>query len=502
MTVVEVSLQFPQVHQIPALRRPLALAAFSGLARADESRQLLMAQLAAGLLSAGGALSLVSLLFHADGRNTRAVVLTAVGCFASAGLNLLLRRRLTQLGFDLLTITATLLVTSCVLFGGGTQALYPLLYVWVAAYAAYFYSARRAAAHAALMVAAYGLVIVLGHGRSIDAASWVVASGTVAAVCALILMLRTLAEGLVSDLVSDQRALRESEERFRLLADAAFEGILVHEKGRIVEANRAGAELLGFGPDELIGHEVLPLVHEDSLEVLRAAVRDGVDCPVEAVAVRKDGSHVDVEVVARTIPYRGREAGVVAVRDITDRKEAEQQVEFLAYHDTLTGLGNRAKFAAGLERALGKARAEGHAVAVLYLDLDDFKTVNDSLGHAAGDDLLRHVASRLRAAARDHDLLARQGGDEFLLLLDELPLGDDARPADVAEAVATRLVETMRSPVILGGVSLRVSASVGISVFPLDAADGDELLRYADAAMYESKRRGPGGFLPYARLAA
>jgi diguanylate cyclase (GGDEF)-like protein/PAS domain S-box-containing protein len=502
MKVAGVSLPRISTDRITALRRPLALAAFSGIGRAEESRRLLMAQLAAGLLACGGVLGLASLLLDADGRNDTAVVATSLGFLAIAGVTLVLRRRLTQLGFDLLTVVATLLVTSYILFGGGTQALFPLLYVWVAAYAAYFYPARRVALHTGLMVAAYGLVILFGRGRSIDAASWVVAAGTVVAVSGLILLLRTLAEGLLGDLVADQQALRDSEERFRLLAESAFEGILVHEDGRIVEANRAGAELLGFEPEELQGQEVRPLVHEDSLEVLRAAARAGIETPIEAVAVRKDGSHVAVEVVSRTVPYRGREARVIAVRDITDRKKAEQQVEFLAYHDTLTGLGNRAKFAAGLERALARARAEDHAVAVLYLDLDDFKAVNDSLGHAAGDELLRHVASRLRAAARDHDLLARQGGDEFLLLLDELPLAETGYSTDVAEAVATRLVETMRAPVAVGETSVSVSASVGISVFPLDAADGDQLLRYADAAMYESKRRGPGGFLPYARLAA
>jgi diguanylate cyclase (GGDEF)-like protein/PAS domain S-box-containing protein len=498
MMVVEVSAQ-PAFDRLPALRRPLALAAFSGIARAEESRQVLMAHLAAGLLAAGGALSLVSLLFQAEGRNEQAILVTGIGCFASAAANVALRRRLTQRGFDALTIVATLLVTSCVLFGGGAQTLYPLLYVWVAAYAAYFYSARRAAAHAGLMVTAYGVVIALGDGQSIDAASWVVAAGTIAAVCALILMLRTLAEGLVADLVADQLALRESEERFRLLAESAFEAIVIHEDGRIVEANRACGELLGYEPEELPGLELQPLVHEDSLETLRAAAREGVDTAVEAVAVRKDGSQVAVEVVSRTIPYRGREARVIAVRDITERKEAERQVEFLAYHDTLTGLASRASFAARLERALARARAEDHAVAVLYLDLDDFKDVNDSLGHAAGDELLRHVASRLRAAARDHDLLARQGGDEFLLLLDELP---SSEATALAEAVAARLMEAMREPLALGDIAVRVSASVGLSVFPLDASDGDELLRFADTAMYASKRRGPGGFLPYTQLAA
>ena len=120
-----------------------------------------------------------------------------------SGVNLVLSRRLTQLGFDLLTVVATLLVTSYILFGGGTQALFPLLYVWVAAYAAYVYPARRVALHTGLMVAAYGLVILFGHGRSIDAASWVVTAGTVVAVSGLILLLRTLAEGLATRVTFD-----------------------------------------------------------------------------------------------------------------------------------------------------------------------------------------------------------------------------------------------------------------------------------------------------------
>ena len=187
--------------------------------------------------------------------------------------------------------------------------------------------------------------------------------------------------------------------------------------------------------------------------------------------------------------------------DITEQKAAEQQAAFLAYHDKLTGLPNRAMFEELLELSLARARRHGLAVAVLCVDLDDFKLVNDSLGHEQGDVLLRQCAERLREATRETDLVARQGGDEFLLLLSDIdPGGSGAADGAVlvAEAVASRIQMALHEPFQLAGTELWVTASIGIALYPHRAADAADLLRNADVAMYRSKRTAPGGYLVHA----
>ena len=172
--------------------------------------------------------------------------------------------------------------------------------------------------------------------------------------------------------------------------------------------------------------------------------------------------------------------------DVTERRAAEEQIAYLAYHDSLTGLPNRALLAEHLELALARARRTASAVALLYLDLDDFKLVNDSLGHAAGDELLCQIALRLQDRRRESDLLARQGGDEFLLLLADVPATPSASPGPPPRASSRRSA----APFSIAGAEFHVGASIGIGVFPRDANDAEELLRHADAAMYQAKARG------------
>jgi diguanylate cyclase (GGDEF)-like protein/PAS domain S-box-containing protein len=193
--------------------------------------------------------------------------------------------------------------------------------------------------------------------------------------------------------------------------------------------------------------------------------------------------------------------------DITERRAAQEQAAFLAYHDKLTGLPNRTMFEELLELALARSRRHDLAVAVLSMDLDDFKLVNDNLGHSAGDELLIQVANRLGEATRETDLVARPGGDEFLLLLADLDRTLDPSSMEnpngalmVAEAVAGRIQDCLRPPFMLNGDEFYLSGSVGISLFPNDAGDAEALLRNADAAMYQSKRTGPGGFQVYSKM--
>ncbi|HEV8563334.1 MAG TPA: EAL domain-containing protein [Actinomycetota bacterium] len=184
--------------------------------------------------------------------------------------------------------------------------------------------------------------------------------------------------------------------------------------------------------------------------------------------------------------------------DISERKRAEEHVAFLAYHDKLTGLPNRAMFEELLELSLARARRHKGSVAVVCVDLDDFRLVNDSLGHHNGDELLRQVADRLRGATRETDLVARRGGDLFLLLLADLER-DVSGEMDAAvirtESVVQSIADSLRDPFVVDGTELYVSASMGISLFPQGASDATALLRDSEAAMYESKKAGPSSYV-------
>ena len=186
--------------------------------------------------------------------------------------------------------------------------------------------------------------------------------------------------------------------------------------------------------------------------------------------------------------------------DVTDRKRAQEQVAFLAYHDKLTGLPNLAMFEEHLGVALARAERQDMGVAVLYVDFDKFKLVNDTLGHGAGDQLLRDMVDRLQEATRATDLVARLGGDEFLILLADL---EGPPPAGhglvLAELVASRIHESLQRPFQLGDTEFYISASIGISVYPLDARDAHSLVMHADQAMYRSKKTGAGGYVVFAR---
>ena len=193
--------------------------------------------------------------------------------------------------------------------------------------------------------------------------------------------------------------------------------------------------------------------------------------------------------------------GVVA--DITDRKRAEAEaiakLTHAALHDSLTGLANRTSFLEHLELALTRAARTGNGAAVLFLDLDNFKLVNDSFGHAAGDELLKTVGSRLQAALRKMDLLARQSGDEFLILLSDLERHEAEEIAflGAAEMVASNLHRILRTPFLVDGTEIYVSASIGISLYPVDADDSETLLKHADIAMYSVKEAGRDGHTLY-----
>jgi diguanylate cyclase (GGDEF)-like protein/PAS domain S-box-containing protein len=274
--------------------------------------------------------------------------------------------------------------------------------------------------------------------------------------------------------------------------------------GVILTWNPGAERLYGYTADEARGRHLFMIVPPDrsrEASQMLDRVRQGQSIDrLETKRTRSDGSSLDVSLTVSPIrDMAGRIMGASAIaRDITDRKRAEEQIAFLAYHDNLTGLLNRARFDELLAMGLARARRQGLALAVLYLDLDDFKLVNDTLGHAAGDELLRQVARRLVAASRETDSVARLGGDEFMILVPDLPR-ESATPwspdgeAKTAGRVVARIQGALGDPFLLGESDVSITASIGVSVYPLDADEPGTLFRNADVAMYRSKRSGPGG---------
>ena len=296
----------------------------------------------------------------------------------------------------------------------------------------------------------------------------------------------------VTDRKEAEEALRESEERLLALADATFEGILINDQGVILEANRALTDMFGYEVSEVIGRSTVEFVVPEHRDLVEQKIASGSEEPYEVTGVGKDGTLLDLEVRGRAYNYRERRVRIVAIRDITDRKAAEKRLEYWAFHDSLTDLPNRQLLLDRLGHALQRTRRRrDRRVAVLLMDLDNFKDVNDSLGHGPGDMLLVAVAERLKGCLRPEDTLARFGGDEFVVLIEDVESPDDA------VRVTERIVENLREPFVVEGRELFLRTSIGVALGTARQNSAEDLLRDADTAMYEAKEAGLG--LPYVR---
>jgi len=279
------------------------------------------------------------------------------------------------------------------------------------------------------------------------------------------------------------QALRESEERLAKFMQASAEGIVFHRAGIVADANPPLCEMLGYTLDELRGRNALDFVAPDQRAHVQSVLDGGLDLSYESTVISKDGQRIPVELIGRTLVYGDEKLRMSIVRDLRDRHAAQARIHHLAHHDALTGLPNRMSFMERLGRQIDRARAANRTMALLFVDLDHFKRVNDSLGHLIGDQLLQTVAARISASLRAGDVVARFGGDEFIVLL------DDASRDDVAQ-VAHKLLRAIELPVDAEGRDLSVTPSVGIAMFPNDGATPTELIKNADTAMYIAKSRG------------
>jgi len=296
-----------------------------------------------------------------------------------------------------------------------------------------------------------------------------------------------------------EEALRESEDRFRRVFEDGPVGMaLLGTDYRIVKVNNAMCRMLGYTERELMNMTFVDFTHPDDVKAdmdQAKALMEGAQAnyTLEKRYIRKDGEVIWGELTATVIQdSQGNiTCGLGMVQDITARKRAEETVRHLAFHDVLTGLPNRALLKDRLSMALAQANRAGTNVAVIFLDIDRFKLINDTLGHGVGDELLRNVGAQLQKLLREGDTVARVGGDEFTLVLPGMT-GDE----DIARA-AKRVLRALAEPRMLAGRDVRVTASLGVAVYPTDGRDAETLLRNADTAMYRAKERGKDTFEMY-----
>lgn len=299
---------------------------------------------------------------------------------------------------------------------------------------------------------------------------------------------------------SDLDSLFVERERAQVILDSIGDAVVSTDfRGHVTYLNKAAEHLTGFPQEAASGRPI-----GEVFRLVDAASRKPVDCPVTESIIenqrRSVGTHclvlhrentlVPVDVSATPIhdPLGGVVGAVLVAHDVTAARELSSRLARLALHDHLTGLPNRTLFADRLERAIGLAKRAGNCFSLLYIDLDNFKEVNDSLGHQAGDQLLQLAADRLLHCVRDSDTVSRQGGDEFLALL------IDCSNVNASILCAQKILDSLSAPCAIDGKQVRLSASVGIALYPSDATDARSLVRAADTAMYRGKCAGRGRY--------
>lgn len=304
---------------------------------------------------------------------------------------------------------------------------------------------------------------------------------------------------IVKDIQQQREAeakLRSSEQRFRGTFENAPLGMMLADtSGRIFQANRFAADLLAYAGEDLPGTHLSRLVPASDrtrlLERLEKLISGEIPLShSERRLVAQTG--LEIWVNFRVVVQRNDEGNplyfIIQMADISETKRSQDRMERLAFYDTLTNLANRRLYNDRLQQAINNSQRNQRSAALMYLDLDQFKRVNDTLGHDAGDSLLKHVASRLQKCVRSHDTVSRPGGDEFTIILDGID--------NVSEAsrVAENILEELRKPVSIAGQQLVVTTSIGISLMPQDSLDAQTLMRNADMAMYKAKERGRNNY--------
>ena len=299
---------------------------------------------------------------------------------------------------------------------------------------------------------------------------------------------------MVTNLKLIKGELEKSQRQLQAIIHNAMDGIMmINEAGVIQWFNPAAEQIFGYSQQEVLNQKVEMLMpesahsgHDTYIEsyflscLSKMLNRRGV----EVIAIRKNGEQFPMEISASEMVLGGQRYFIGIIRDITERKLAEQKIAHLAHYDYLTDLPNRALFKNILEHSISLAKRNNYKVSILFLDLDGFKRINDTLGHEAGDLLLREVSNRLKQTLRGSDTVARMGGDEFIIVLNLT--GSDEN----ASLMAGNIIASLSEPFDVNGQKCQVGGSIGISIFPDDSTDIGTLIRQADSAMYLAKQSG------------
>ncbi|WP_261841205.1 bifunctional diguanylate cyclase/phosphodiesterase [Aliamphritea ceti] len=294
----------------------------------------------------------------------------------------------------------------------------------------------------------------------------------------------------IAQMTNSINELQISEARLRQLTQTTSEAVLMHRGSQIIDFNEIAEGLFGYSRDELLSIEMMDLWGSAQVGLVLKAMANG-EQHIEAEAVRRDGMSFPVELNTKQIQLDDGPATIINLQDITVRRQREKLVRYQAQFDALTNLPNRTLMTQRLERAVGRAILSDSFVVLMFIDLDDFKKINDSLGHKVGDELLISVSQRLQDVIHEEDTLARYGGDEFILILENQESQADA------EVVARKILVALAMEFRLQGRSYFISGSIGLVVAPQDGTQPEELLKKADTAMYHVKAEGRNNFAFY-----
>jgi len=299
---------------------------------------------------------------------------------------------------------------------------------------------------------------------------------------------------MITNLKQTKFDLEKSQSQLQAIIHNAMDGIItINEAGDLLGFNPAAEQIFGYAQQEILGKNMCLLMPEPFRSECNSYINQFLQtgkrkiigvCGREVIAVRKNGEQFPMELSASEMAFGGQRYFVGIVRDITERKQADEKIAYLAHYDYLTDLPNRALFLENLEHDVSMAKRNKYKLAVLFLDLDGFKNVNDTLGHDAGDLLLRGVSRRLKEAIRASDTVARVGGDEFIFVLNVIGSEGDAA------LMANKIIMTLSAPFELKGQQCHVGGSVGISMYPDTSKDPETLIKQADKAMYLAKQSG------------
>ena len=309
----------------------------------------------------------------------------------------------------------------------------------------------------------------------------------------MVLMSGALMYRLFRKIKKINNRLRESHQFLRDLFEASPDAtLIVDESGNIAEANEEAYKLFGFSDEDLTDKSVESLIphrfrkqHIKSREMSFNVTEDRMlNNNLELYALGKDNKEIPVDISLSYTTRDNHKNAIVTLRDITEKKQAEENIKYLAQYDQLTNLPNRALFNDRLKHAIDRALRNKNKIGLMFIDLDGFKKINDSLGHQAGDELLQIVAERLANIVRSDDTVARFGGDEFIIILEDL------KHSDFVTNVAKKVLHAVADAIYLSGHEVTVGASIGISIYPDNGDDAINLIKKADAAMYEAKKLG------------